>query len=225
MRKIINLIFMVTKLKLAVTSVIVVLAVVAGSVLAYQYNLSQNVQGNIFDNLYYEGYKSFFSWVKGDVTRYRLPTPLLNKLSTYYPGSLGDTAEPVAYAYSKVLGSNKKGYAMTDCYKMYFPDEKMTKSIASAKDDAGVKKFLSKDNKSYVKWLLHELAHTEQCHDLSKNGSYEGKRKAFANLWVNQVGLKLFKDPSKNIDKIHDSMPMETAAEAKANDVMGKLGL
>jgi hypothetical protein len=110
--------------------------------------------------------------------------------------------------------------ATTDCNAIYFNDA----SYVAALRDAG-------PNRKW-KWLLHELTHAEQCAE-------GGGREKYALRWwseletaVRESGetIDVFQDSeqlAKQLQalyvRVHGSMPMEQAADAKAEAVLPEL--
>jgi hypothetical protein len=146
----------------------------------------------------YGVYKTFFSWVGDKATLEKMPQLLIDKLDQYYDNNLKD----IRYGYT----SKFKDLAMTDCYNIYFGDKKMIDAIKN-----------NNMSDTQTRWLLHELAHTEQCYKIKGRNNY-------AKMWFKQMASSI-KPPytSDLIKKIHDKMPMEVQADAKRDAVWLKI--
>jgi hypothetical protein len=155
-------------------------------------------------------YRSYFAVVDAGASKRRLPHDVRQKLVPYYGMRL---LEQVWYGESNFL--QIADAAMTDCHSIYFPSGSGMIDIIEKSD-----LFKSK-HRDDLKWLLHELAHCEQC-------SRMGGRDSYAQTWFREVALatitQLLLDPSQvSAEMLHDAMPMEKEAEKKAVRVLKQL--
>ena len=146
-----------------------------------------------------QGYKHFFSNVRrlasGPI---KLDDKFRRKYQRYFKNDLRSVT---IYTSSGVAGRN----AMTDCKTIYFPKN------AGVYRKLKARKPLSTNDK---RWLFHELAHTEQCKKAGGRNNYA--LKWFSSLPVGMIkGIK-GKKGTQFADRIHKKMPMESAAERKA---------
>lgn len=157
----------------------------------------------------YDLYKTFFNALGKNVKLKALSNDQIAKYQPHYSNNLKE----VRYGYASRIAQN---WAITDCKTIYF----------GGSSGKGLVENLNANRPlaiSHERWLLHELAHTEQC---AKSG-----RKTYAENWFNQVKNTLIKtpsilkDPGSAIKTIHDQMPLEKAAESRAQEIMPKLGL
>jgi hypothetical protein len=146
--------------------------------------------------------------------KYELPALYQEVLRPHYPGA--DLAA-IRFAYSD---QQPLGNATTDCNQIYFNSESY---VTALRDAAPNPKLI---------WLLHELAHPEQC-------TAAGGREGYAKRWwdeleaaVRESGetVNVFQSTEQLVKQLqalylraHDSMPMERAAEAKAKAVLAEL--
>lgn len=165
-----------------------------------------------FGDVRYKGYKTFFSYVSDDVDRDRLPASLREDLQPYFDNNLYD----VRYGYSNRAGDTGAS-AITDCYRIYFGGNKGARTIADIESGN------FREDKSELKLLLHELTHTEQCYEYGKNKSYSYKRKKYAKKWFEEVATTWLRNPSDNIWRIHDAMPLEDNARDNANELIDEV--
>jgi hypothetical protein len=146
--------------------------------------------------------------------KYALPQIYRDILRSHYPQvDLGK----VRFAFSDQQPIDN---ATTDCNEIYFNDAKYVAALR----DAG-------PNPKWP-WLLHELTHVEQC-------SEGGGREKYALRWwreletavrergetidVFQTTEQLVKQLQKLYLRVHGAMPMEQAADAKAEAVLADL--
>jgi hypothetical protein len=145
--------------------------------------------------------------------RHTLPPIYREILSAHYPSVVLDQ---VRFAFSDQQPPDN---ATTDCRYLYFNDS----SYVAALRDAG-------PNRKWL-WLLHELTHAEQC--------ASGGRERYALRWwaeletavresgetidVFQTTDRLVKQLSALHLRVHGAMPMERAADAKADAVLAEL--
>jgi hypothetical protein len=155
-------------------------------------------------------YRSYFAVVEAGATMRRLPHDVRQKLAPYYGMQL---LEQVRYGESEVLKIGAA--AMTDCHSIYFP------SGCGMSDIVEKGNLFNRKYRDDLKWLLHELAHCEQC-------DQKGGRDSYAQTWFKEVAVstltQLFLDPQQvNARMLHDAMPMENDAEQKAVRVLDQL--
>ncbi|MEJ2096832.1 MAG: hypothetical protein P8Y38_06770 [Deltaproteobacteria bacterium] len=155
-------------------------------------------------------YRSYFAVVDAGADKHRLPYDVRQKLAPFYGLQL---LEQVWYGESNFL--QIADAAMTDCHSIYFPSGSgMTDIIEKGN-------LFNSRHRDDLKWLLHELAHCEQC-------SQKGGRDSYAQTWFREVALstitQLFLDPGQvSARMLHDAMPMEKDAEQKAVRVLKQL--
>jgi hypothetical protein len=147
-------------------------------------------------------------------TKYPLPSVYQDVLRPHYPHV--DLSE-VRFAFSD---QQPPGNATTDCNHIYFNSESY---VAALRDAAPNPKLV---------WLLHELVHPEQC-------AAAGGREGYAKRWWDELE-RAVRESGETIDvfqtteqivkqlqalylRVHDAMPMEQAADAKANAVLADL--
>ena len=166
---------------------------------------SSDLLGISIPSPFYAAYAAYFAFIGSGATERFLPSSVIQKLEPYF---VNDVLSAVRYASSE--HTNHK--AITDCYKIYFPKGY---GVVSTIQNGEIFEDWAKDD---LHWLLHELAHAEQCRA-------EGGRSDFADRWFSELGTttaaKLVTDPrSISAETIHDAMPMEQDAEAKADRVL-----
>ncbi len=143
-----------------------------------------------------------------------LPAVSRSILGSRYPG-----ANLVAYRFA-FADRQPPGNATTDCQTTYFSNSAYVDRVRNA--GANTNWFL----------LLHELAHVEQC-------AAGGGREAYAKRWWDELEAAVMaqggridftQTPQQLADQIgslyqrvHDAMPMERAASAKAGTVLTDL--
>lgn len=146
--------------------------------------------------------------------KHALPPIYRDVLREHYPDA---DLEQVRFAFSDQQPPDN---ATTDCNDMYFNNA----SYVAALRDAG-------PNPKWA-WLLHELTHVEQC-------ARGGGREQYALRWWSEIETAV-RDSGETIDvfqtteelarqlralyvRVHGAMPMERAADAKAEAVLAKL--
>ncbi len=146
--------------------------------------------------------------------KYELPEIYQEILRPFYPGA---DLSAVRFAYSN---QQPLGNATTDCNQIYFNSESYVNALRDAAPN------------SNLVWLLHELVHPEQC-------AAAGGRDGYAKRWwdelekaVNESGetIDVFQSRDRIVKqlqalwlRLHDSMPMERDAQAKAEAVLADL--
>ncbi len=115
-------------------------------------------------------------------------------------------------------GNQPADNATTDCTVIYFNNQAMV----SALDKLPTEFTLTNEQ---VRWLLHEVGHTEQC-------KKDGSRDEFGRRWIRDAKSALMRsnawlDPSDNtmnsmMKEIHDKQAMEKATEDKALRLMAE---
>lgn len=145
--------------------------------------------------------------------KHALPPIYREILRSHYPSVVLDQ---VRFAFSDRQPPDN---ATTDCRYLYFNDA----SYVAALRDAG-------PNRKW-KWLLHELTHAEQC--------ARGGRERYALRWWSELEAAV-RESDETIDpfqtseelarqlsalylRVHGSMPMEQAADARAEAVLAEL--
>ncbi len=155
-------------------------------------------------------YRFFMSWlasgVRGGETS--LPQGLRQKLQPYYSNDLAAVrlAETVRIS----------GLAVTDCSRVYFGDADIMGRLRRGGDLA----------KGQLRWLAHELAHTEQC-------DRWGGRQDYAANWFDEIGAELIKSwvrggwrgLARDLGDVRgasfdDKMAMEVEADERADEVI-----
>lgn len=161
----------------------------------------------------YAAYRIYMAWLAsgmrgGYVT---LSAPLAAALAPHYRHDLAQAR----FALTVKLPSN---LAVADCKTVYFGNEAIVRSLreGTALTDG------------QLRWLSHELTHGEQCERW-------GGRKAFAKTWFGQADAAAWRTVmdgglasgvreyvrTQYIRGLHDSMPMEEEADARARAVTG----
>jgi hypothetical protein len=161
-------------------------------------------------NTMLKAYRAYFAAIDAGAEMRRLPYEIKQKLTPYYSGRL---LEGIRYGESRtlVIADN----AMTDCHNIYFPsDSGMIRIVENGL-------LFDKKHRDELHWLLHELAHSQQCET-------QGGRDAYAKIWFGDLTAttltQLITDPRNVNDRVlHDAMPMEKAAEQKAVEILKKI--
>lgn len=149
-------------------------------------------------------YRRYMDVLGAGVKLYHLPDGYVDQLKAYYPNvNLGS----VRFGFSD---RQPPGNATTDCHNMYFSSrdytEKLRTGTLTVNDD--------------FSWLYHELRHTEQCKEV-------GGRDPFAEMWFKDLEYSALATNLNNPDYykgLHDKMPMERNAKARATAVENELG-
>jgi len=100
---------------------------------------------------------------------------------------------------------NKYAGCMTDCTKIY------------CKANQNINQLIKKKENFFSRTMFHEITHVEQCRKV-------GGRKKYAKMWMSELptgffGAKNGNQRDKFMDRMHDAMPMEKKAYAKANKI------
>ena len=149
-------------------------------------------------------YQSYFKAIGSGVNLHPLHERWRTELAPYFDHDL----KPIRVGVSKPLGNT----AITDCSTIYWPEGTgIVKKLADGTD-------LTENE---LRWALHELTHTEQCHEA-------GSRNGYAYLWFSQLSgptlaqiTSHLSDPAKMSHRnIHDALPMEKDADKKAADLL-----
>lgn len=146
--------------------------------------------------------------------KYPLPEIYQDVLRPHYPKT---NLAAVRFAFSDQQPPDN---ATTDCNDIYFNDASFVETLRSAGP-----------NRKLV-WLLHELAHPEQC-------AAAGGRAGYAKRWWDELEAavrasgetidvfqstdELARQLRKLYARVHGAMPMEQAADAKAEAVLADL--
>jgi hypothetical protein len=154
-------------------------------------------------------YRVYFAAIDAGAEMRQLPFGVKQKLAPHYAPQL---LERVWYGESHNLVV--KNTAMTDCNNIYFP------SGSGMIDMVENGKLFDEKYKDNLRWLLHELTHSEQCEAL-------GGRDAYAAAWFGELATttitQLILDPGNVSEKLlHDAMPMEKKAEQKALKILSQ---
>jgi hypothetical protein len=159
-------------------------------------------------------YAAYMDQIGTGRTPYELPPIYREILAPHYPRA--DLAK-IRFAFSDRQPANN---ATTDCNVIYFNDAEYVNALR----DAG-------PNEKWP-WLLHELAHPEQCADAGGRSGYAKRwwdeleaaaRASGASIDVLQSTEQLAKQLGRLYARVHGAMPMEQAADAKAEAVFAKL--
>ena len=146
--------------------------------------------------------------------KYELSPVYRDVLRPHYPNA---DLDAVRFSFSD---QQPPANATTDCNQIYFNDASFVETLRSAGPN---RKLL---------WLLHELAHPEQC-------AAAGGRPGYAKRWWDELEAavrasgetidvfqstdELAKQLRKLYARVHGAMPMEHAADAKAEAVLADL--
>lgn len=146
--------------------------------------------------------------------KYALPAVYQDVLRPHYPRV--NLAE-VRFAFSDQQPPDN---ATTDCNNIYFNDASYVTALRNA------------DPNPRLLWLLHELAHPEQC-------AAAGGREGYAKRWWDELEAavrasgetvnvlqpleQLVKQIGELYARVHSAMPMEQAADVKAEAVLADL--
>lgn len=164
----------------------------------------------------YASYRIYMAWLASGVRDGygRLPAPLIERLDSHYAHDLSG----VTYAHTRRL---PKTLGVADCTTLYFGSEAM---VGALRDGTRL-------TTGQLRWLAHELTHGEQC------GRWGG-RKQFAETWFAQANAQAWRVVrqgggaaalgewlrTRYIRGLHDAMPMEAEADARAAQVLGEFG-
>ncbi len=145
-------------------------------------------------NMRYNIYKAFMRKFEGKA-KHKMHPELRKVVAKHYKMD----PNKVRWGYA----SNTPSTCITDCMNIYCNNKNLIDQVRTGRVSASI--------------IFHELEHSAQC---VKRGS----RKEYAKLWFKDLPIGFFgafdlsvKDKFKN--KIHDKMPMEKQAEAKAQSV------
>ncbi|MBE7418841.1 MAG: hypothetical protein HS128_14075 [Ideonella sp.] len=155
-------------------------------------------------------YNLYMDQLGAGVARYGLPAVTRTILGPHYPqANLG------SYRFG-FADRQPPGNAMTDCFTSYFNNQQYVERLRTAGANTN------------WNWLLHEVAHAEQC-------AVGGGRERYARRWWDELEAALaaqgrrvdFTQPPQALAEqmgafylqVHDAMPMERAATAKAGNV------
>ncbi|MFZ5877660.1 MAG: hypothetical protein ACOYXU_14835 [Nitrospirota bacterium] len=147
-------------------------------------------------------YRRYMDVLGAGVTLYRLPDDYVDQLKGYYPNV---NLRSVRFGFSD---RQPPGNATTDCHNMYFSSRDYTEKLRTGTVDDD------------FFWLYHELRHTEQCKEV-------GGRDPYAEMWFKHLEYSALTTNINNPDYykvLHDRMPMERDADARATAVENKLG-
>ena len=159
-------------------------------------------------------YSVYMDRIGAGQTLHALPPIYQEILAPHYPRA--DLAR-VRFAFSDQQPPDN---ATTDCNVLYFNDA----SYVAALRDGG-------PNEKW-RWLLHELAHPEQCADAGGRIGYAKRwwdelekavRASGASIDVLQSSEQLAVQLGRLYARVHGAMPMERAADAKADAVLAQL--
>ena len=159
-------------------------------------------------------FDAYTQQIEAGQPKHALPPIYREILHAHYPTVVLDQ---VRFAFSDRQPPDN---ATTDCRYLYFNDP----SYVAAVRDAG-------PNRKW-KWLLHELTHAEQC-------AQGGGREQYALRWWSELETAV-RESGETIDvfqtseqlarqlqalyvRVHGSMPMEKAADARAEAVLTEL--
>ena len=160
-----------------------------------------------------QAYEIYQGQMAADQTNYKLPAVYQDILRSKYQTNLSN----YRFGFSD---RQPAGNATTDCFTTYFNRKSYVDALR--KSDSNPNWF----------WLLHEIAHAEQCSSL-------GGREFYANRWWNELmaaanatgrSINFNQTPQQLAGQmgtlyasLHDRMPMESAADSKANAVLNQL--
>lgn len=147
-------------------------------------------------------YDAYLTQMGLGVTLHNLPALYRDILDPHYPAA---NLSQVQFGYSNRQPPNN---ATADCDKIYYNN-------SSFVDD---KRQGDLDSEGEFKWMLHELAHFEQCRQV-------GSRDAFAKMWwdhLSETDLQSMIETG-SWDQVHDQMQMEADADDKADDIFDDL--
>ena len=214
-------------MKIKTQLIIFALLVAFGAAGLLGYNTYQNhqakmdietIQAYSFDNflddladlpneVLYVAYKVYMNWVDDGVSgsKQDIPDWMITQIKSYYKNDL----TKVRAAYTKRFDN----LAITDCQKIYFGQKDIVNRLSKEK----------KLTDQQLKWLFHELVHTEQC-------SRWGGREKYAKTWFKQVGKVILKkiqqgnlsniigdlNNAAKLAKYDNDMSMEQEAEKRS---------
>jgi hypothetical protein len=146
----------------------------------------------------YDLYMTWIGQMSSGVSTYRLPDRYVKAIGSHYSGiSLANWR----FGYSPRQDANN---ATTDCDKTYFNDQEWVGRMRNSN--------VIGDSK--IHWMLHEIAHYEQCR--SWGGRYQ-----YIHTWWTQE--RAAQGGQLDMWAIHDTMPMENQADDRANQVLDAL--
>lgn len=160
----------------------------------------------------YTSYRIYMAWLaSGVVGGYgSLPEPLVRQLDARYAHDLVGAR----YAHTSRLPTS---LAVADCATVYFGSPDI---VADLREGAPL-------TERRLRWLSHELTHGEQCQRW-------GGRAQFARTWFSQANAQAWRTVrdgrgwaalgewfrTRYIRDLHDAMPMEIEADARAREVL-----
>lgn len=149
-----------------------------------------------------DSYRTFMDQIGSNVTLYGLPALYVELLRPHYP-NVDLTAVRFGRSRKLLIGG------MTDCNTIYFASESYVDKVRNGT--------LGRNDEP--KLLYHELTHTEQC-------AQRGGRDYYADMWWDELSdakLEALRHENINPQFVHDLMPMEEDAAARATDVLAAL--
>lgn len=160
----------------------------------------------------YASYRIYMAWLASGVRGGygALSAPLASRLDPHY----GHDLSAAAYAYTSRLPAT---LAVADCTTVYFGNES-TVAVLRRGEQLTTRQ---------LRWLAHELTHGEQCERW-------GGRAQFARTWFSQANAQAWSTVrsgrgwaalgewlrTRYIRDLHDAMPMEIEADARAREVL-----
>lgn len=160
----------------------------------------------------YTSYRIYMAWLASGVRggQGRLAPEAIETLSPHYAHDLSRAA----YAYTSRLPAS---LAVADCTTVYFGNETIVAALRGG----------TQLTTRQLRWLAHELTHGEQCERW-------GGRAPFARTWFLQANAQAWHTVrggrgwaalgewlrTRYIRDLHDAMPMEIEADARARAVL-----
>lgn len=170
------------------------------------------------NDLLFQEYKKYINskYIDGSIGQ-----PISAEIITYYQPLFSENLSTV-----RIFETSKQGdIALTDCKDIYFPATGIVSKILNnrtpAADGITTIPFHTAKNDDDLRWMLHELAHVDQCKQI-------GGRYNYAVFWfLNLVPLDIAQIVGlgntisrKQKRFVHDAMPMEIDAEEYAKAII-----
>jgi len=166
---------------------------------------AQNHRSDLNCSILLNGFRVYTSQLSAGVKKYNLPTELRERLKSFYPRL---NLAIVQFGFS---GRQPHQNATTVCNNIYFNSPVQVNEIRT----------MNFSSPRSFHWLLHELAHVQQCHIL-------GSAEEFAYRWMKAAAGIVYQNARSNPmtwdwNRIHDAMPMEAEADRVAYINLAKI--
>ncbi len=173
---------------------------------AYSFDDFLDDLGDLPNEVLYVAYKIYMNWVDDGVSgsKQDIPDWMVSRMKTFYKNDLTKVRAAYTTRFSNL--------AVTDCNKIYFGQKDIITTLLKG----------NKLTDQQLKWMFHELVHTEQC-------SRWGGRENYAKTWFKQVSKTILKkiqqgklsgiindlNDAAKLAKYDNGMPMELEADLR----------